>query len=283
MKQTKKRRLWLAAVVFWLAVWQAAAMAIGQEVFLVSPLQAFGTLVQLLPQAEFWQRVAFSAGHILLGFVLGGVCSVLLAVAAERWLWVDAMLAPVMQLVKATPVASFIILAGYPVLTDRLSAAAKAKRVNERTNPSHKWVALAIVLGGLIAAVYGIIAWRRHEDFGIYFTLLGLAVVFLFSGTQVIPTMKNNKKAVTAAWENAQSALANVLPESFPLPARYAHPVVLDRMIRVLREGRARNEAEALDVVKADLKALNADVQVTQEEYDEVVAIKPMFLLSDYQ
>ena len=174
-------------------------------------------------------------------------------------------------------------LAGYPVLTDRLSAAAKAKRVNERTNPSHKWVALAIVLGGLIAAVYGIIAWRRHEDFGIYFTLLGLAVVFLFSGTQVIPTMKNNKKAVTAAWENAQSALANVLPESFPLPARYAHPVVLDRMIRVLREGRARNEAEALDVVKADLKALNADVQVTQEEYDEVVAIKPMFLLSDYQ
>ena len=29
----------------------------------------------------------------------------------ERWLWVDAMLAPVMQLVKATPVASFIILA----------------------------------------------------------------------------------------------------------------------------------------------------------------------------
>ena len=111
MKQTKKSRLWLAAVVFWLVVWQGAAMAIGQEVFLVSPLQAFGTLVQLLPQAEFWQRVAFSAGHILLGFVLGGVCSVLLAVAAERWLWVDAMLAPVMQLVKATPVASFIILA----------------------------------------------------------------------------------------------------------------------------------------------------------------------------
>ena len=36
-------------------------------------------------------------------------------------------------------------------------------------------------------------------------------------------------------------------------------------------------------MVKADLKALNADVQVTQEEYDEVVVIKPMFLLSDYQ
>ena len=90
---------------------QAAAMAIGQEVFLVSPIQAAGTLMELLPQADFWQRVGFSAGHILLGFALGVVVSVLLAAAAERWAWVDTLLAPVIQLVKATPVASFIILA----------------------------------------------------------------------------------------------------------------------------------------------------------------------------
>ena len=112
MKQTKKSRLakW-AAVGFWLAVWQAAAMAVGQEVFLVSPVQTLGTLLELLPQAEFWQRIGFSAGRILLGFGLGVVSSVVLAVAAGRWAWVEALLAPVMQLVKATPVASFIILA----------------------------------------------------------------------------------------------------------------------------------------------------------------------------
>lgn len=67
------------------------------------------------------------------------------------------------------------------------------------------------------------------------------------------------------------------------MPARYAHPIVLDRMIRVLREGRAQTAAEALARVKEDLKALTADVQVEQEEHDEVVAIKPMFLLQDYQ
>ena len=111
MKQKIKRRYGAAAVVFWLAVWQLAAAAIGQEVFLVSPLQAAETLVQLLPQPGFWQRVGFSAGHILLGFLLGAVCSVVCSVAAERWVWVDALLSPVMQLVKATPVASFIILA----------------------------------------------------------------------------------------------------------------------------------------------------------------------------
>lgn len=110
-KQKKSRKKQLVSVFFWLAVWQAAAMLIGQEVFLVSPVQALATLIQLLPQADFWQRVGFSAGRILLGFLLGAVSSVLLAVAAEKSDWMEALLSPVMQLVKATPVASFIILA----------------------------------------------------------------------------------------------------------------------------------------------------------------------------
>ena len=73
------------------------------------------------------------------------------------------------------------------------------------------------------------------------------------------------------------------LPKDFPLPARYAHPIVARRMIRILREGRAQSVEEALEMLKRDLKALNADVQVEQEEYDEIVVIKPMFLVSDYQ
>ena len=80
MKQNKQFFRRLLAVAFWLTVWQAAAMAIGQEVFLVSPVQALRTLVQLLPRADFWQRVGFSSGRILLGFVLGAVVSVALGI-----------------------------------------------------------------------------------------------------------------------------------------------------------------------------------------------------------
>ena len=174
-------------------------------------------------------------------------------------------------------------LSGYPELTAQLAAAAKAKRINEHTNPAYRWVALAIVLAGAAALVYGIISWRGGSDFGVYFALFGFAAVFFFSGAHVLPTAKNNRRAVERAWDEAQAAMANVLPEDFPLPARYAHPIVLDRMIRILREGRAQSKEEALGVLKADLKALTADVQVEQEEHDEVVVIKPLFLVSDYQ
>ena len=69
----------------------------------------------------------------------------------------------------------------------------------------------------------------------------------------------------------------------FPVPAYYAHPVVLTRMADIIREGRAETIPNALQVLKEDLKALNSSVMVEQEEYDEVVAIKPMFLVMDYQ
>lgn len=168
--------------------------------------------------------------------------------------------------------------------TAELSRAAKAKRVNDRTNPAYKWVALAIVIAGAAAMVYGIITLiRGGGSLGIYFALFGFAAVFLFSGAHVLPTAKNNRGAVTRAWEQAEQALADKLPADFPVPARYAHPIVLRRMIRILREGRAQTAPEALEVLKADLKALNASVQVEQAEYDEVVAIKPMFLLHEYK
>lgn len=168
--------------------------------------------------------------------------------------------------------------------TAELSRAAKAKRVNDHTNPAYKWVALAIVIAGAAAMVYGIITLiRGGGSLGIYFALFGFAAVFLFSGAHVLPTAKNNRGAVTRAWEQAEQALADKLPADFPVPARYAHPIVLRRMIRILREGRAQTAPEALEVLKADLKALNASVQVEQAEYDEVVAIKPMFLLHEYK
>ena len=139
------------------------------------------------------------------------------------------------------------------------------------------------VLAGLVALIYGIRSLVQKDSSGLYFLLLGLAAIFLFSGLHVFPTSKNNRKAIEKDWRDSIAAMEKALPIGFPVPACYAHPIVLDRMIRVIREGRAQTAPEALAQVKEDLKALTADVQVEQEEHDEVVAIKPMFLLQYYR
>ena len=52
-----------------------------------------------------------------------------------------------------------------------LSQSAKKKRTYDRSNPAYKWVALAIVLMGGAAFVYGIYALTTRAGFGMYFLL----------------------------------------------------------------------------------------------------------------
>ena len=54
-------------------------------------------------------------------------------------------------------------------------------------------------------------------------------------------------------------------------------------MIRAIKKGKAVTVEEAFAYVKEELKGLDKSVQVSQKEYDEVVAVKPMFLICDYQ
>ena len=58
------------AVVFWLLVWQIAAMVMNQPLLLVSPLDTLRRLAALVLEPVFWRSVGFSVGRIMLGFGL---------------------------------------------------------------------------------------------------------------------------------------------------------------------------------------------------------------------
>lgn len=106
-----KRVKQAAAILFWVAAWQFSAMALNQRILLASPITTLQTLLELIPTAAFWQRIGFSALRILAGFFAALAVGTLLA-GASAWLEpVRVLVRPLMQLIKAVPVASFIILA----------------------------------------------------------------------------------------------------------------------------------------------------------------------------
>ena len=53
-----------------------------------------------------------------------------------------------------------------------LSLSAKKKRTYDRSNPAYKWVALAVVILGIGAFLYGIYSLLAHAGFGMYCRLL---------------------------------------------------------------------------------------------------------------
>ena len=114
MKQQGRIRLW--AVLVWLAVWQAAAMALAAlwphgHLLLASPIEALIRLVQLAVTAGFWQAVAASSVRIIGGFLVSCILAVGLAALAMRLYRVRELLYPLVAAIKAVPVVSFIILA----------------------------------------------------------------------------------------------------------------------------------------------------------------------------
>lgn len=179
-------------------------------------------------------------------------------------------------------------LARKPELAKELSAAERRKRAQLQSKPVYRYVALAIFVMGIVSAAYGLYAVTTHTGgYGIYFALFGFAAIFLFSSYNMLPTAHNNHSAIMKRAEKAEAAMAEYVKHypngAFPVPSHYAHPIVLKQMADAIEEGRAVTVPEALTAVENRLKSLNADVQVEQEEYDEVVVIKAMFLNHDYQ
>ena len=175
-----------------------------------------------------------------------------------------------------------------PELAEELSAAERRKRAQLQSKPVYRYVALAIFVFGIVSAAYGLYAVTNHVgNYGIYFALFGFAAIFLFSSYNMLPTARNNNNAIMKRADKAEAAMAEYVKHypngAFPVPSCYAHPIVLKQMTDAIEEGRAVTVPEALDAVEARLKSLNADVQVEQEEYDEGVVIKAMFLNHDYQ
>jgi len=121
-KKNNSRGVKRWAVAFWLIVWQLAAMYVKQEILLVSPVSMLEKWWELVRQADFWERVAFSSLRIFEGLILGVALGSVLGVLASRYNWVRDLMAPLISVIRAIPVASFIILALAWVSEKSLSA-----------------------------------------------------------------------------------------------------------------------------------------------------------------
>lgn len=106
--------------LFWIAVWCAISFRINSELLFPTPISVFNALEELVVTAEFWATAGASLLRIVLGILLSIVIGTLLAVATERSKILSALLSPILAVVKATPVASFIILALLWITRDAL-------------------------------------------------------------------------------------------------------------------------------------------------------------------
>ena len=100
----------LGIALFWLAVWQLLALLVQNPVLLVGPWETLLALLDMLPTAEFRRALGGSLLHILGGFLLGSALGVILAFLAYSRPLIRDLLSPVIGVMKAVPVVSFVVL-----------------------------------------------------------------------------------------------------------------------------------------------------------------------------
>ncbi len=99
-----------AVIIFWLLLWQILSLAVDNYVLMVGPWETLLTFFSLLGETRFYVTVGMSLLRISAGFLTGFLAGVLLAVCSSRYRLCEEGLAPVMSLLKAVPVASFVVL-----------------------------------------------------------------------------------------------------------------------------------------------------------------------------
>lgn len=101
----------ILAIAFWIIIWEVASRWIDKEVLLASPWKVCLTMLQLIQSNRFWQTIAFSSLRIIIGFLLAVIAGIVCAALSYRSRLFEELVSPLMKVIKATPVASFIILA----------------------------------------------------------------------------------------------------------------------------------------------------------------------------
>ena len=106
----KKALKYSIITAIWLGLWQLVAGAVGQELLFPSPLSVAKRLIELAATSDFYKIIAKSLLRILIGMTVGTLIGAVGGLLTAFFSIARDFFAPILAVIKATPVASFIIL-----------------------------------------------------------------------------------------------------------------------------------------------------------------------------
>lgn len=111
IKKTVSQYYALPVLFIWLAVWYILSEIVELELLVPSPVAVFNSLWELLKEKEFYISCFNSLYKVLFGWGIGIISGTLLGIITSLSKILHAFFKPLLHVIKATPVASFIVLA----------------------------------------------------------------------------------------------------------------------------------------------------------------------------
>lgn len=110
MTKSKKYIYTILSVLVWVGVWWVASLLVGNRFFLPSPLHTIEALFELVGTLRFYNVVLLTLLRVLVGLLIGVLLGIALGILCHRFSSIFRFINLPISVIKATPVASFIIL-----------------------------------------------------------------------------------------------------------------------------------------------------------------------------
>ena len=112
MKSNKFNKLFKGILIFafWVAVWFLFALIINDSTLLPSPYETAKALFDLLRLSSFYSAIFFSFLRVTAGLISGITIGTVLAFLSHKFTLLRSILSPIISIMKAMPVATFILI-----------------------------------------------------------------------------------------------------------------------------------------------------------------------------
>lgn len=200
MNKTLKKILKIAVcVAFWLGVWCLLSLMVNKSVILPSPAATVKRFWELLGTREFYLSCLSSLGRVFAGLLIGVAAGILLAILSN--IGAEFIISPAVSVIKATPVASIIIVMLFFLKRDVVPITATALMVTPIIySNALKGARSADKSVAEVAAVYGFSRGKRLK-----YVTLPAVVPFFSAGVQ---------SAVGLAWKAGVAAEVLCTPKT---------------------------------------------------------------------
>ena len=114
VSKLKKSLSTVVTAIIWVLIWQVlstVAKTAGLSLLLPSPIETLKAFGELLTKSDFYISCGKTLLRVLVGWITGMLVGTLLGVLTHICRPLKTFLSPVLHIIKATPVASFIIAA----------------------------------------------------------------------------------------------------------------------------------------------------------------------------
>ncbi len=101
----------LAAIVFWLLIWHIVSTTVSLQIVLPTPMSVLNKLLELATTKKFWTAIYFSFVKIIAGIGIGIILALIISALTAKVKTFNAIFSVPLNVIKSTPVASFIIMA----------------------------------------------------------------------------------------------------------------------------------------------------------------------------